>query len=410
MRLPRISSPRRPGLDGARESPSATSRPGLAQVRDRIAREAGVVLFALLVALVVGGVLMILTNSETRDAWGHLFQSPVDALSLSWSLVWQSYAALFQGSLGSVYAISQTLTNAAPLLLTGLSVTIAFRAGLFNIGVQGQFLAGAVAAAFVGFNLSGLPVPVHIVLAVAAALLGGGLAALLPAALKVKTGAHEVITTLMMNYVMYYFVTWLIATPAFKQPGQGDPISKGLNVGYPRILGSANALHVGALVALFAAVASTYGFRRTTWGFKVDVVGSNRSAARYAGINVNATYVWVFCVAGALAGLAGAGEVLGVQHNVFPDVAGNFTLSSIAVALLGRIDPLGVVFASILFGGLGAGAVNMQTQTGVPVDIIEVVQALVIILIAAPRFLREVFHIRADEVVEAGALSKGWAQ
>jgi simple sugar transport system permease protein len=215
----------------------------------------------------------------------------------------------------------------------------------------------------------------------------------------------------MLNYIAQFVATWLVATSVFAAVGQGGAISKPVNVSLPHLLGAGNRVHLGTVLALVAGVAVWYVLTRTTLGFRVDVVGSNRVAARYAGINVSRTYIWVFAASGALAGLAGAGEILGVQGFLSADIGSTFTLGAIAVALLGRLQPIGVVFASLLLGALQAGAIGMQSVTGVPVDIIQVLEALIIVLVAAPLFLREVFHIRAQgaTAIEGGELSKGWA-
>jgi general nucleoside transport system permease protein len=365
---------------------------------------------ALLASLVIGAIVIVFTNPDTLRAWASFGRNPARALDLSWDLVRDSYTALFRSSLGSDNAISETIVNATPLLFGGLSVALAFRAGLFNIGAEGQILIGAMGAAIVGFSFDGLPTFAHLPLAVLGGFLAGAMWGFIPGILKARTGAHEVIITIMLNYVAFSLVTWLLKTSVFLRPGRTDPISKPVAESAQLMtFFEGLRVHAGILLALAAAYFVWWLLFRSTVGFSFRAVGANPSAAAYAGISVAGTYVLAMSLAGGLAGLAGTSQVLGVQYSVFPGFSSFLGFDAIALALLGRSHPFGVVLAALLFGALRAGAAGMQAVTDTPVDIIVVIQALIIMFMAAPRLVREIFRIRADRVAEADTFTKSWA-
>jgi simple sugar transport system permease protein len=312
---------------------------------------------------------------------------------------------------GSLRAISETLTAATPLILAGLSVALAFRAGLFNIGGEGQALIGGMFAVWVGFSVTGLPIFVHLPLAIIAGIVGGAIWGFIPGILKAKTGAHEVITTIMLNYIALRLVDFLLKTTMFQREGRNDPVSKNIEASaeYPAFLGgidSALRVHAGLFVALGAAFLIYWLLFRTTIGFEFRAVGANPSAARYAGISVTKVYILVMLIAGALAGTAGAGQVLGVLGRTSPGFTADLGFDAIAVALLGRSNPWGVVAAAILFGGLRAGGQQMQVSASVGIDLISVIQALIIIFVAAPALISAIYRIKAP--VASTQISKGW--
>jgi len=298
-----------------------------------------------------------------------------------------------------------------PLIFTGLSVALAFRAGLFNIGGEGQILIGSAASIWVGFTLTGLPAPLHLTVALVAGFLGGAAWAAIAGALKAWRGAHEVISTIMLNYIALRLVDWMLRSETFRREGRTDPISKIADSGahLPRIFGSALRANLGFVLALVAAWVVWWLLFRTTVGFRLRVTGANPSAARYAGISVGATWVLAMGIAGGLAGLAGATHVLGVQYSLTGGFTG-FGFDGIAVALLGRSHPLGVVLSALLFGVLRAGAVGMQASTSVPVDIIVVIQALVILFVAAPALVRDIYRIKVPEGAESTSFAVGWGK
>ena len=347
---------------------------------------------AVFTALLIGGVIIMLTGSslaETLDA----------------------YKALLQGSVGSLRAISQTLTEATPLIFTGLAVALAFRAGLFNIGAEGQLLMGGMLAVLAGFTFTGLPWFVHLPVALLAGVIGGAIWGFIPGLLKAKTGAHEVIVTIMLNYIAFRLVDYLLKTTLFQREGRNDPISKNIedSAQLPALLkwlDPAASVHLGLIIAIGAAVFIWWLLFRTNTGFEFRAVGANPSAARYAGMSVTKVYILVMTISGALAGLAGTGQVLGLLDRASPAFSANLGFEGIAVALLGRSNPLGVMAAAVLFGGLNAGGQYMQANADVGIDLISVIQALIIIFVAAPALISAIYRIRIS--TQSTQISKGW--
>ena len=308
---------------------------------------------ALVAALLTGAIVIIFTDPETLRAWASFTANPGRAVSLSWTVASDAYIALFRGSFGSWYAISETLVNTTPLLLAGLSVGLAFRAGLFNIGGEGQILAGFAGAVAVGFSWPELPALIHVPLALIAGSAAGAAWGFLAGFLKAKTGAHEVISTIMLNFIALSGVNYLLKTQFFLQTGRNDPISKPVaeSAELPGIAGEDLRVHLGIIIALAVAFLVWWILFRTTVGFEFRSVGANPKAAAYAGMSVAGTYMLAMAVAGALTGLAGATQMLGIKKLLSPGFSG-FGFDAIALALLGKSHPGGIVLASILFGAL----------------------------------------------------------
>jgi ABC-type uncharacterized transport system permease subunit len=380
---------------------------------------------ALFSALVVGALIIVITDARLV---GLIFSDPLKGLGDSWSSVYNSYAALITGSIGdpvrtvqalftfdwdeirpTLNPISETLVSATPLVFTGLAVALAFRVGLFNIGGEGQFLVGAALAAIVGFTFSGLPWFVHLPLAVAGGFVGGALWGSVPGILKARTGAHEVIVTIMMNYIAYNLINWSLKTPFVQREGRSDPISKTVEPS-AYLVGLVDGLrvHWGIVIGILVAVAVSWFLFRSTKGFEFRAVGLNPSAARYAGISIAWSTVMSMVISGGLAGLGGAAVMLGQSHSLTPGFSGGYGFTGIAVALIGANRPLGVVAAAILFGALRAGSTPMQAATGTPIDIVVVIQSLVIVFIAAPALVRAIYRIRAERTVGTEVFAKGW--
>lgn len=353
-------------------------------------------LLALFSALVLSAIVIVVSDVDNLERLG---SDPGGALGSMVSSVGEAYLALLTGSVGSLRAISETLTNAAPFIIVGLGLGVGFRAGLFNIGGQGQMIVGGLCAAWVGFAFSA-PAIVHIPLAFGAGLLGGALYGAIPGYLKARNGAHEVIVTIMLNNIALLGLNYVLKTSVFQAEGRVDPISKPVeeSARLPRLLGfldrSGLRLHIGFLVALGLAWCVWWLLFRSNVGFQFRAVGSSPSASQYAGMNVTRLTVLVMAVSGALAGLGGANEILGVQGRAAPGFASSVGFDAISVSLLGRNHPGGIVLAGLLFGGLKAGAQEMQASTDVPVDMIQIVQALIIIFVAAPALIRSVYRIR----------------
>lgn len=394
------------------EPPSPPGRPFAYRFLEELTSPSPVLvtLLAILTALVVGAVLIVFSDERVLSTWSYFFATPGDALSASWNAITAAYGALLSGAAGSGSALSETIVSATPLILTGLGVALGFRAGLFNIGAEGQVIAGGLAAGYAGFAIHGLPVFVHLPLALLAGLLGGAVWGFIPGILKATTGAHEVITTIMLNYVAANLALYLLASSAFRRPGRIDPISKIVEVParLPHLAGQGLRLHAGIFVALLAAAAVAWLLSRSTWGFELRAAGANPAAALTAGIDIRRATVMAMVMAGALAGLAGAGQVLGVQFSLAPGFSAGLGFDAITLALLGRANPLGVVLAALLFGALRAGGLSMQAATSTPIDIVTVIQSLIVIFVAAPALVRAIYRIKGARADTGAPLSKGW--
>jgi ABC-type uncharacterized transport system permease subunit len=360
----------------------------------------------LLTALILSGLIIMLTDLELWRNFGG------ETLGEGLAEVGRAYKTLFTGSFGSLRSVSETLTNAAPLILAGLSVAIGFRAGLFNIGAEGQIIIGGMFSLGIGLALD-FPIVLALPLAILAGMLGGAIWGGIPGWLRAKTGAHEVITTIMLNNIAIFLLPWLLKTSFYQVEGRDDPVSTTLDVAdrLPRLLGfmdrSDLRVHAGIIVALLAAWGIYWLLFRSTVGFEFRAVGYNPDAARYAGVNVTRSYVLVMAVAGAMAGLGGTSIVNGVLYRGTPGFSAGLGFEAISLALLGRSHPLGVVAAGLLFGALRAGGQEMQAGTDVPIDLILVVQALVVVFIAAPALIRAIYRVKTGRETEQ--MSTGWA-
>ena len=337
---------------------------------------------AIVLALIVGAVVMIAS-------------SPLVKGSLDPSLPLAAYWALLRGSVGSIDGIIDTLVRGTPLILVGLAVGLGFKAGLFNIGGQGQFLVGAVSAAAVGGALHDATPIVAMSLALLAGTLAGLVYGFIPGFLKAFTGAHEVVTTIMLNYVALYIVAYLITGP-LRQPGASFAQSR--DVGFaalPEIIGAGTGHpgHLGIIVPFLAVPLIWWLLYRSTIGFEVRTVGANPDAALYAGMRPRRLIVLAMSTAGLLAGLAGALEILGVSRYMPAAYSTNVGFDAITVALLGRANPIGILFGGLLLGAMRAGAPLMQ-GTGIPVQMVDLLQGIILFFLAAELLVRWVFRIR----------------
>jgi len=362
---------------------------------------------AVFTALVAGALVLVLTDPELWEVFGSL-----EWFSASWDSISGAYGALFRGSFGSTRAISETLVAASPAILGGLSVAVGFRAGLFNIGGEGQILIGGMTAVFVGITFTSVPFPILALLGLIGGILGGAIWGGFAGLLKARTGAHEVITTIMLNFIASFLVLWLLKTSVFQVEGRNDPISQTIDEGaqLPRLLSFIDPqlrLHGGIIVALLAAWFVWWLLFKSTIGFQFRTLGSNPQAARYAGMRVNGLYVTAMAVAGGLAGLAGSDTVQGVLHRGSPGFSSNIGFDAIGLALLGRSHPGGVVLAGILFGALRAGGREMQATEFIPIDLVSIIQALVIVFIAAPALIRGLYRLKGQDDGPT-QLTKGW--
>ncbi|MCU1525570.1 MAG: transporter permease [Microbacteriaceae bacterium] len=368
-------------------------------------------ILAVVLALVVGGILIAITDSGVRTASGYFFSRPGDTFAAIWNSVGGAYTALFQGSiynfarpgfLNGIKPFTETLTFATPLIAAGLGVALAFRVGLFNIGGRGQMLIAGALAGWVGFSFD-LPWGVHLAVALAAGIAGGAVWGGLVGLLKARTGAHEVIVTIMLNYVAYYLIAYMLRTPGLLQaPGSNNPKSPPMKPTaiFPDLLGPRYNLTLGFILVIAATIFVWYLLTRSSLGFKFRAIGENPHAARVAGIDVKNMYVYAMLISGGLIGLAGANQVQGSITTGFGSgIDAGIGFDAITVALLGRSRPWGVFVAGILFGAFKAGGFTMQAAQGVPIDIVLVVQSLIVLFIAAPPLVRAVFRLPAPSLV-----------
>jgi simple sugar transport system permease protein len=361
-------------------------------------------LLAVLSALIVGAFIIIISDVDKLKS-GDIVGA--------FSTVGSAYWALVVGSFGSLRAISNTINSSTPLILCGISVAIAFKAGLFNIGATGQMLAGGMASLWVGFSMHG-PGIIQVPLAVLAGAIGGAAFGAIPGILKARTGAHEVITTIMLNNMMAFFILWLLKTNTFQREERTDPISKLVSAEgkLPRLFGFLDGrtdlvAHAGFFVALGVVAAYWWFLKKSTTGFEFRAYGLNADAATYAGMHVKRLTVLAMVFAGAIAGMAGAAEVLGTYGYASANFAGNIGFDAIAIALLGQSSPLGTMFAAILFGALQAGGRQMQANSDVPIDLIVVLRALIVMFIAAPLLVKTIWRTKSA-TVSAGQTFRGW--
>lgn len=292
-----------------------------------------------------------------------------------------AYGALLQGAFGSLNGLSETLLRAIPLICTGLAVALAFRAGTFNLGAEGQLLFGGTAAAVVGLQFTHLPAPLLIAFMMLAAMIAGALWSLLPGVLKLKFGASELITTIMLNYIAVHFISFLLYGPLQESAGylaQTDRLSR--DSALPRLI-TGTRLHIGLLVVLLAALAAHIALWHTVWGYRLRVAGLSARVAQNSGMNVTKLTLTAFLISGALAGLAGYMEVAGVQRRMIEGLSPGYGYTGIIVALLGGTSPLGVVIAALLFAALQVGATAMETQQGVPSTLVTIIQGLVVLFV-----------------------------
>jgi len=355
---------------------------------------------AIVTALLIGAIVMLLSGDNPLEAYG----------------------GLFLGAFGSAKGWAATIRRMTPFIFTGLSVAFAFKAGLFNIGASGQFLIGTVCAAAVGVHFEGLPFILHMPLALLAGMLGGAVWGAIPGLLKVWRGTHEVISTIMLNYIASLFCGWLVyagGTQGQKPGPLSDPeaatraISETkdvvLNARIPFLFGEQYRVHWGIVIALVTAGVIWWILWKTTIGFEIRTVGLNPKAAQYAGMKVGRTMVMTMAVAGLLAGMAGAVDTLGLNHKFAPEFTGSAGFEGITIALLAKTHPVGVVLSSFFIGAMNAGATKMQFDSGVAAEIIQVVQALVLAFVAAPEIVRLIYRYKArGEAEEMAQLSSGW--
>jgi ABC-type uncharacterized transport system permease subunit len=357
---------------------------------------------------VIGAFVIAFSDDDVIESLGYFGSYPWDFFTRSADAVWSSYSALVRGSLGSSNAIASTLNRSAPLICAGLGVTLAFRAGLFNIGAQGQLIIGAICAGYVGFTWS-LPPGLHLLVALIAGLVGGAFWGALTGFLKARTGAHEVITTIMFNYLAASILIFALSHDTFQRPNSDNALSVPVDdsASFPSPFGDSFNVHLGVILAVLAGVAVWWLLERSTWGFELRAVGANAHASRTAGMSVAKVYTLAMLFAGMLAGLAATMQVLGNHNSLSVTLPGSIGFDAITVALLGRATPLGTVLAGLLFGAMSVGGVAMQASAGTPKELTDVLQALIVLFVAAPALVKGMLRIR-EQGGGATVMAKGW--
>lgn len=370
-------------------SPSSSKR---TEILNSIKNTLLIPTLAIVTAIILGGVVIAVVGGDPFAA----------------------YAGLFEGAFGSAKAMSETAVWSTPYIFAGLAVAIAFKGGLFNIGGEGQLALGATVSAWVGYALPGLlgfdlPLVIHLPLAIGAGMLVGFLWGAIPGALKAYTGAHEVINTIMMNYIALNLVSYLMNGP-MKDKSPLNVIARtpliAESAQISTIFGGPLRVHWGFVLALVMAFGVWWLLWKTTFGFEIRTVGSNPEAAKYAGINVKKIMTLSLALSGLLAGLAGTIEVTALNHRHELGFSQGYGFDAIAIALLGKNHPAGVVLAAILFAAMRNGATRMQFLTQIPVDIISVIQALILLFVAADAIVRYIYRIKQSG--EKVVLTRGW--
>ena len=383
-------------------------------------------LLAILTGLLVGAVLIAVTSTTVYAAFG---ESIGKGLLTALREIGTAYKALFTGALGDPVRIInalklgdakeirsalnpalESLVQSTPYIFTGLAVAVGFRSGLFNIGVEGQLFMGAAAATYVGYAVTGLPAYIHMPLALLAGAAGGALWGFIPGLLKAKTGGHEVINTIMMNWIAFRLTEWLLSGPMTRPGSGGMPISPLIQktAEIPQFFQSPIRFHLGFFIALATAWLIWYLLFKTTWGLNLRTVGTNPRAAKYAGLSTTKSILVAMSISGARAGLAGANQILAVNRSMALGLSSGYGYDSIALALIGNNHPVGIVLSSLLFGTLRNGATRMMVVSSIPIDIVDVIQAIILMFVAAPAIIRAIYHIKKPKKEDETVFLSGW--
>jgi ABC-type uncharacterized transport system permease subunit len=399
----------------------------------RSARPAVVFLFSLLSGIIVSAFVIVFSVPASRSAWGGLFSHPGKTFSASADTLASAYGALLTGAFGSpglfstaithasvanwaaaIKPFGSTLTAAVPLAIAGLGLSIAYRSGVFSIGAQSQLICGAVLASWVGFSLPTLPMVPHVALGLVAALIGGALAALVPAILKARTGASEVIVTIMLNYIMGGVLIYLISDTFFSQQVNTSPEGRLTlpSAMLPLLFGNNIPIDAGVIVAAVVLLGGWLLLGRSRLGFEFELQGTSPGASRIAGVRQKRTFVMAFLVSGAVVGLGGGVEILGSVHQLQSTFGGDIGVLAITVAFVGRNRPLGIMLAALLYGVLQTGGLQMQGQAGVSYQLSNVIEAVIVLFMTAPALVAEIYRLRplANSSLRSLNMSRGWGR
>ncbi len=414
--------------DPEQEQPTEFEQPEKTQETQKAKKPSRIIipLLAIVTGLIVGALLIAITSPSVYEAFDESFGL---GIKTAFSEIFTAYKALFTGSIGdpvrifnafssgnkeeiygAINPFLESLVQATPYIFAGLAVALGFRAGLFNIGVEGQLFIGAACATFVGYAIKGLPWIIHMPLAFIAGGLGGALWGFIAGFLKAKTGAHEVINTIMLNWIAFRLTEWLLSGPMNREGAGGMPISPLIeeSAQIPQFFPAPIRFHLGFFIALGVAWLIWWILFKTKWGLNLRTVGTNPRAAKYAGLNVNTTTMIGMALSGSLAGLAGAIQILAVNRSMALGLSSGYGFDSIALALIGNNHPLGVVLASILFGTLRNGATRMMVVSKIPIDIVSVIQAIILMFVAAPAIIRAIYRLRKPKQEEPTVFVSGW--
>lgn len=352
-----------------------------------------------------------------------------EVLETALKIAYTAYYALIEGGFGSfnrimdafqsgdivqitdaINPLSESLVAATPYIFGALSVAIALRCGIFNIGTEGQIYIGALASVIAGVYIKGLPTIIHLPICILTGALAGAFWASIPAILKTRFGSNEVINTIMLNYIAFKFVEFMLIGPIHR-PGQPDPFSSKIlpSAELPRFLPYPNRFHFGFFIAIGLAIFMYWFLFKTPAGLEIRLVGRNPNASKYAGINIKNKYLLAFLISGAMAGLAGANEILGVNHYLSGTISPGYGFESISLSILGNNHPIGIIFTSLMFGFLRNGSTRMQNIARIPIEIITIMQALIIGFIAAPTIIQKIFRLKEGEK-ERIVVTRGWGK
>lgn len=405
---------------GRAVTPEKGAKVGVAQkiLQQVFSISTATILGAIFLALILGAVIVAVFDPDVQEAASYFFARPSDTFAAMGTSFSEFFVSLFRGAILDTSAsgvavfqpLLESLTSSVPLMLAGLAIAVSFRAGLFNIGVQGQLIMGALLATIVGTHLT-LPYGLHLLVAILAAIVGGFIWGAVPGLLKATMGANEVIVTIMMNSISGFLVAFMLAKPFMYGNGNAGKSSYVAGTAaYPLLTGSFSRLNLSIVVGILAAVFVWWLLERSTFGFELRAVGLNPHAAKTAGMSVSRVLFLTLAISGALAGLAGTAPTLGTERFLTSSTAGSLGFDSITVALLGKSTPLGTCLAALLFGALAAGSATMQASADIPVDIVQVTQAIIVLLIAASEAFRYYRQKRLVAKKTAAKTSKGEAK
>lgn len=357
----------------------------------------GTIFLAIVFALILSALIVVFFDTDVQATMAYFGARPGDFFAAAGDRFVAFFEALLRGAIydwrqptfaQAIRPLTESIVRSVPLIIAGLAIAVSFTAGLFNIGVQGQIIIGSMFGGFVGFAMH-LPVGLHVLVAVIAAVIGGAIYGFIPGFLRAQLGANEVIVTIMLNSIAVLFMAAMLNTHTFRGEGfPGKSMKIDATAAYPLLLGGGFRLHLGFLVAILACIFVWWLLSRSTFGFELRMAGANPEAAQTAGVSVKRTLMLTLVVSGALSGLAATAPILGTEKALTVGMVGSIGFDAITVALLGKSKPVGVFFAGLLFGALNAGGAMMQSSAAIPVDIVQITQAIIVLMIAGSEAVR----------------------